>query len=94
MLAAPLASWLHSRGANIRLAVVIGVTMSTLGLTSMALAQDDVIVSLAIYAVLMGAGSTLIANLPYYLVGDFFPREHPRHVLATGIVLCGHSMGQ
>ena len=94
MLAAPLASWLHSRGANTRLAVLIGVIMTTLGLTSMALAQNDVIVSFAVYAMLVGAGSTLIANLPYYLVGDFFPREHPRHVLATGIVWCGLSLGQ
>ena len=93
-LASPLAAWLYYRDVSTRLLALIGAIVTTMAFASMALAQSDVSISLGVYSVLGGIGM-LLASIPaYFLLGNYFPYNHPHHVLATSLVTWSFPLGE
>lgn len=92
MLLAPIATFLHYR-IGTRLTVYIGV-MSTSIAMSLTAITTDIVTMFLVYGVSCGVGITLIVNPPFFLLDEYFPYHHPRHVLATSIIACAFPAGK
>lgn len=91
---APLPNFLHGK-ISTRILVIMGVIVTSLGFVMPALATcDTMIVMFAMYGLLAGVGSSFMLNLPFFLLAEYFPYEHPRHVLATGAAVLGYPAGR
>ncbi|XP_023931913.1 monocarboxylate transporter 13-like [Lingula anatina] len=45
------------------------------------------------HSLLYGIGSSFIYMASSLIIGDYFDKDHPQHVLATSILLCGYPVG-
>ena len=91
MLLAPLATVLHYK-IGARPTVYLGVLITSAALALTAITNKHVLMFL-IYGVTGGVGITLIINPPFFLLDEYFPYHHPRHVLATSVIACAFPAG-
>ena len=92
MIAAPLAL-----AVNIRLGtwktVLIGTVVVTIGVGTSAVANSLPLLYFT-YGAVVSAGLAFLLNAPYFFIGELFPYDHPRHVSATSIGICGFPLGK
>ena len=91
MLLAPVATLLYYK-IGTRTTVYIGVFTTSVALALTAITNHLVLMFL-IYGVMSGIGLTLVVNPPFFLLDEYFPYSHPRHVLATSIIACAFPFG-
>ena len=91
MLAAPLGTYLHYR-LGCQRTVLIGVFISSMGLSLTSLVTS-VWAMFITYGLIVGAGFLCIFNPPFFLLDEYFPYHHPRHVLATSVIACAFPLG-
>ncbi|KAK2157441.1 hypothetical protein LSH36_191g01053 [Paralvinella palmiformis] len=87
MLLAPIGTYLNYK-LGTRKTVFIGIMMTSMSLALSATVHNIVLLFL-FYGVLVGCGMILIVNPPFFLIDEYFPYNHHRHVLATSIIACG-----
>ena len=92
MLLAPIATVLHYR-IGTRLTVYIGVMITSIALALTAI-TNEIVTMFIVYGVTGGLGLTLIVNPPFFLLDEYFPYHHPRHVLATSVIACAFPAGK
>ena len=46
------------------------------------------------HSFLYGVGSSMLLMSSSLIIGEYFDKEHKRHVLATSILLCGYPVGE
>ena len=91
-LLAPFAHAVNSK-LQTRLTCIVGVVISSVALAVTSLLNDAILLFL-VYGFVFGCALSLITNPPYDLVNEYFPYNHPRHVLATSLVACANSLGK
>ena len=91
MLLAPLA-YAITKKLKTRLTCIVGVVIasSSLALTSII---EDAALLFIVYGFILGFALALVVNPPFFLLDDYFPYNHPRHVLATSLVACAFPLG-
>ncbi len=92
MLAAPVATYLNYK-IGTRPTVFIGVLVVSVSLAVTSKAPN-LGTLYAVYGVCVSIGATLVVNPPFFLLDEYFPYEHPRHVLTTSIIACAFPMGK
>ena len=91
MITAPIATILYNRFGAMK-TVMAGNLLATLSLSMTALV-NSVFAMVLVYSVCYGLACMMIVNPPFFLLNEYFPFEHPRHVLATSIVACAFPLG-
>ncbi len=91
MLAAPIGTYLHFK-VGARYTVLLGVFLATLGFGFAALSPNIGVLFLC-YGLLGGFGIMMQVNPPFFLLDEYFPYRHPRHVLATSVIACAFPLG-
>ena len=81
-----------TRTLGSRKTVVLGTLLTAGGLAGLAF-SSNLILMFIFYGVGTGTGCCLLAFSPIFLLADYFPYYHPRHVTATSLILCGFSAG-
>lgn len=92
MLAAPVGTMMHYR-YGCQKTVFMGVFILAIALSITPLV-DDIAWMFITYGVLASTGLLLIVQPPFFLLDDYFPYDHPKHVLATSIIACGFPLGR
>ena len=46
------------------------------------------------YGVSLGLGMIFVINPPAFLLDEYFPYQHRRHVLATSVIACAFPLGK
>ena len=76
-----------------RLVVLVGIVISSSAFALTYLATD-VWYLLISHGVCNGLGAVLTINPPFFIVGEYFPYDHPRYVCATCIIVSGFPLGK
>jgi len=92
LLFAPVGNLLHYRYGT-RRTVFVGVMTLSLILVTLSFISE-IRLLLLIFGLFGGIAQTLITNAPFILVAEYFPYEHPRHVLATSLVMSSFPLGK
>ncbi len=92
MLAAPVATYLNYK-IGTQTTVFIGVLVASVSLAVTSKAAN-LGTLYAVYGGCISIGATLVVHPPFFLLDEYFPLEHPRHVLTTSIIACAFPMGK
>lgn len=87
--AAPLGLWLNNFLGTQQI-VISCVIVTSLGLLLIAF-LPDVTLGLSLFAI-MGSIGLLSVLVPLYLVDEYFPYQHPSHVLTTSISMSASTL--
>ncbi len=91
-IVAPLPTWIRFK-IGTPITVMVGVVIFSTSLFVASLLTN--ITAFAItYGLISALGSTLIEIPPFFLINEYFPYEHPHHVLVTGMIVCSHPLGR
>ena len=92
MFTAPLGVYLHFKIGS-RWTLLLGAFLTAVGIGFVPLITNLGLLFLC-YGVLGGVGIMLQINPPFILLSEYFPYDHPRHVLATSVTACAFPLGK
>ena len=92
MLLAPLA-YAITKKLNTRLTCIVGVVIASSSLALTSVIENPALLFI-VYGLMLGVASALLLNPVYFLLDEYFPYKHPRHVLTTSLGTCGFPLGQ
>lgn len=91
---APLPNFFYGKVSTRKMAI-LGIIATSAGLAMPALATCRTLVPMMVmYGVLAGVGGSLVVNPPFFLLAEYFPYKHPRHVLATSVAALSLPLGK
>ena len=90
-LSAPLGTWVAFR-IGTRPTVLMGLVIASAGLFLTTVAPTFEVLFF-VYGLILPVGHIFVNTPPFFLLDEYFPYDHPRHVLTTSIIVCGFPLG-
>lgn len=92
LILSPL-SYIVSSKIQTRWTCILGVLISSSALAMTSLVTENLVLLFVVYGCMFGLGASFLVNPPFFLVNEYFPYNHPRHVLTTSLAACAFPLG-